>query len=216
LRPSSRTPATHWNPDQAEAPTAGNDDAPVESLAAQELDKLRAVSARTKGKIPLKKILTLLTLAVGFAAPASAQPMTGMAALQYYVGTWSCMAGPIGSPPSTATASYTIDSGVMREWVVVPVQGKMTSPYVLSIATTYDAKNGRYVETFLDNTAGWSVSFAQPWTGNTEQWTDQSTYNGKLGRSQTIRTDQNSFTFTGYPSVSSTQPDFQGTCNRSS
>jgi hypothetical protein len=164
----------------------------------------------------LIKTLALLALAVGFAAPASAQPMTGMAALQYYVGTWSCMAGPIGTPPNTATATFTIDSDVMRQWVVVPAQGKMTSPYVLSIATTYDAKNGRYVETFLDNTAGWSVSFAQPWTGNTELWTDQSTYNGKLGHSQTIRTDQNSFTFTGYPTVTSTQPDFKGTCNRSS
>lgn len=142
--------------------------------------------------------------------------MTGMAAMQYYVGTWSCQAGPIGSPPNTATATFTIDSGVMRQWVLVPAQGKMKSPYVLSIATTYDAKNGRYVEALLDNGANWTVSFAQPWTGNTEQWTDQSSSDGKLGHSQTVRTDQNSFTFTGYPTVTSTTPVFQGTCNRSS
>ena len=164
----------------------------------------------------MRKALILFALVVGLAAPVSAQPMTGMAALQYYVGTWSCMAGPIGSPPSTATATFTIDSGVMREWVAVPAQGKMTSPYALSISTTYDAKNARYVETFLDNGANWTVSTAQPWTGNTEQWTDQSSGDGKLGHSQTVRTDQSSFTFTGYPTVTSTKPVFQGTCNRSS
>jgi hypothetical protein len=198
------------------APRPGNDSAASKGSAAWELGKLWAVPARAKGRTSLRKTIVLLALAVGFTAPASAQSMTGMAALQYYVGTWSCMAGPVGSPPSTATATYTIDSGVMREWVVVPPQGKMTSTYALNIATTYDAKNGRYVETFLDNTSGWSVSFAQPWTGNTEQWTDQSTSTGKLGHGQTIRTDQNSFTFTGYPTVDSTQPDFKGTCKRSS
>jgi hypothetical protein len=164
----------------------------------------------------VRKALILFALVVGLAAPASAQPMTGMAAMQYYVGTWSCQAGPIGSPPSTATATFTIDSGVMRQWVAVPAQGKMTSSYALSIATTYDPKNGRYVETFLDNMGNWTISFAQPWTGNTEQWTDQSSNDGKLGRSQTVRTDQNSFTFTSYPTVTSTKPVFQGTCNRSS
>jgi hypothetical protein len=158
----------------------------------------------------------LFALAVVFAAPAIAQSTGGMAAMQYYVGTWSCQAGPVGSPPSNATATFTIDSGLMREWVVVPPQGKMTAPYVLSIATTYDAKNGRYVQTLTDNLGGWSVSSAMPWTGNTEQWADQSTNDGKLGRAQTVRTDQNSFTFTGYHPPTATKPDFAGTCSRSS
>lgn len=160
--------------------------------------------------------LVLLALAVGFVAPASAQPMTGMAAMQYYVGTWSCTAGPIGSTPVNATATYTVDSGVLREWVVVPPQGKMTTLYAISIATSYDAKAGRYVQTFNDNEGGWSVSTAPPWTGNTEQWTDQATHDGKTGRGQTVRTDQNSFAFTSYPTISATQPDFQGACHRSS
>ena len=162
------------------------------------------------------RTLTLLALVVGLAAPAGAQPMTGMAAMQYYVGTWSCTAGPVGSAPVNATATYTIDSGVMREWVVVPAQGKMTTPYVISIATAYDTKGGRYIETFNDNEGGWSVSTAPPWTGNTEQWTDQATHDGKLGHGQTVRTDQNTFTFSSYPSVTATQADFQGTCHRSS
>lgn len=164
----------------------------------------------------MKRALALAVLAFAFAAPAGAQPATGMAAMQYYVGTWNCVAGPVGSPQSTATATFTIDAGVMREWVFVPAQGKMTTPYALSTATTYDAKNGRYVETFLDNQGAWSISVAKQWTGNTEQWSDQTTADGKLGHAQTIRTDQNNFSFTGYPTPTSTTPNFQGKCTRSS
>ncbi|MGA8535044.1 MAG: hypothetical protein WB615_13130 [Candidatus Tumulicola sp.] len=161
---------------------------------------------------------TFVTLAFGLAvtAPAGAQPVTGIAAMQYYVGTWSCTAGPVGSPPSSATATYTLDSGVVRGWIVVPPQGQMTSPYVITTAASYDTKNGRYVKTQLDSEAAWSVSTAVPWSGNTEQWTDTATNDGKLHRGQTVRTDQNSFTFTAYPAPTATQPDFQGTCTRSS
>jgi hypothetical protein len=164
----------------------------------------------------MRTILALVLLALAFAAPAGAQTATGMAAMQYYVGTWACQAGPTGTPPSTATATFALDSGVLREWVLVPPQGKMTTPYALSIATTYDQKNGRYVETSIDNMAGWSISYAAPWTGNTEQWTDQVTNDNKPGHSQVVRTDQNSFSFAGYPTPTSTQVTFQGTCNRSS
>lgn len=164
----------------------------------------------------MRTVLALIVLALALAAPAAAQPATGMAAMQYYVGTWSCQAGPPGSPPSTATATFTLDSGILRQWVVVPPQGKMTTAYVISFATTYDAKNGRYVETEIDNQGGWSISYATPWTGNTEQWIDQATMDGKPGHGQTVRTDQNSFSFTGYPTTTSMQPDFQGSCNRSS
>ncbi len=163
----------------------------------------------------MKTILTAFFLAIGVAAPAAAQPPAGMAAMQYYVGTWSCVAGNVGQPSVKATATFTMDSGLMREWVVVPAQGKMTKPYVINIATSYDAKNGRYAETQIDNLAGWSVSFAKPWTGNTEHWTDQAN-SGKLGHGQTVRTNQNSFAFMSYPTVTSTKPNFKGTCTRSS
>jgi hypothetical protein len=164
----------------------------------------------------LKTILALFVFAVAVAVPAAAQPPAGMAAMQYYVGTWSCVAGNVGQPTSKATATFAIDSGLMREWVVVPAQGKMTKPYVLEITTSYDAKNGRYVETQLDNLAGWSVSFAKPWTGNTEQWTDHSSSADKLGHGQTVRTNQNSFAFMSYPTLTATQPNFKGSCTRSS
>lgn len=164
----------------------------------------------------MMRALTLLALALGIALPAGAQSMNGMTALQYYVGTWSCTAGPVGSPPSNATATYTMDSGVLREWVIVPPQGSMTTVYAISIAMTYDAKAGHYVQTFNDSDGGWSVSTAPPWTGNTEQWTDQANREGKVRHGQTVRTDQNTFSFTGYPTPTATQPDFQGTCHRSS
>jgi hypothetical protein len=164
----------------------------------------------------LRKTLGAFALALVFATPAAAQATTGTASLQYYVGTWSCQAGSVGQPPSKATATYTLDSGVLREWVDVPAQGKMTKPYMLSIATTYDAKKGRYVQTGLDNMGGWWVSYATPWTGNTEQWADHANSDNKLGHGQTVRTNQNTFSFSDYPTLTATKPNFKGSCTRSS
>jgi hypothetical protein len=109
-----------------------------------------------------------------------------------------------------------MDSGVMHQMVIVPPQGKMTSPYALSVMTVYDAKNGRYVSTSIDTDAAWSISYAKPWSGNAEQWTDQSTSDGKLHNGQTVRTDQNSFVYTSYPVQTPTVADFKATCTRSS
>ena len=55
------------------------------------------------------------------AAPAGAQMMSGtssMSGMQYYVGTWSCMAGSVGQPQSKATATFTMESGLLRQYVV--------------------------------------------------------------------------------------------------
>jgi hypothetical protein len=158
----------------------------------------------------------ILGLAIIVAAPAAAQSATGMGAMQYYVGTWSCSAGMVGQAASTATATYTLDSGVLHAWINVPKQGKMKSVYAFSEATTYDAKNARYVETRLDNLASWGVAYAKPWTGNTETWTDHATSDGKLTRGNTVRVSQNEFTFDNYPSQSATKVDFKGSCHRNS
>jgi hypothetical protein len=163
----------------------------------------------------VKKTLLISLLAAAFAVPANAQSTTGMDALQYYVGTWSCVASPPGQAPVNATTTFVADSGVLRQWVVVPAQGQMKGPYALSATTTYDAKNARYVQTSLDNQSSWDVSTAKPWTGDTEQWTDLST-SGKPGRAQVVRTDANSFTLTGYETPTSPQPNFKVTCKRSS
>jgi hypothetical protein len=144
-----------------------------------------------------------------------AQSMTGMGTLQYYVGTWSCMAGQVGEAPQKASATYTMDSGVLREWVDVPPQGKMKNAYVASAAEAYDAKNHRYIETWLGNDADWSISYAKPWTGKTEVWLDHASSAGKLSRSETVRTDQDHFTFTSYSSTTSMKAFFKGSCTRS-
>jgi hypothetical protein len=147
--------------------------------------------------------------------PAAAQTTSGMDAMQYYVGKWSCQAGTVGQPASNAMATYTLDNGVLRGWVNVPPQGRMTQPFVLNIAIAYDTKKNRYVQTQLDNLGNWTTSFAAPWTGNTEQWADNATADGKLGRSETVRTNQNAFSFSGYSSATLAQPDFKGSCTRS-
>lgn len=159
------------------------------------------------------RFLVLFAFTAAAVAPAGAQTTGGMAAMQYYVGAWACAA--VGEPDSNATQTYAIENGTMRESVVVPPQGKMTSPYQLTIVMAFDSKNDRYVKTRLDNEAGWSVSFAKPFTGNTEEWTDTVTYDGKLGRSQVVRTDQNTFSIAGYSTMSQTNPDFTVICHRS-
>jgi hypothetical protein len=164
----------------------------------------------------LKKSLILSAFAVALAAPAGAQPATGMGAMQYYVGSWSCVAGSPMGPPSTATTNFVAGNGILRQWVSVPMQGKMKGPYAISIAITYDGKKGRFVETTLDSNGAWSIDEAKPWSGNTEFWTDSSTSDGKLGRSQIVRTDKNNFVLTAYATPTSAKPNFKVTCKRSS
>lgn len=155
---------------------------------------------------------------IAAAAPAGAQMTTGMATMpgmQYYVGTWSCMAGNVGQPQSKATATFTMDSGLLRQYVVVPPQGKMKNTYTLEIVTSFDAKKHRYVQTGLGNDANWWVDAAKPWTGNTETWMDLSNATGKLGRSVTVRTNQNMYAFMAYASPTSMKIVFKGSCTRS-
>lgn len=163
----------------------------------------------------MKRALALCAFAVAFAAPAGAQPATGMAAMQYYVGTWSCTGGPVGPPSQKATVTYNLDAGVMRQWVDVPPQGKMKTPFAVSSATTYDAKKGRYVSAALDTSSAWGVSVAKPWTSSTERWTDIATNDGKLGHGILVRTDENDFTYTGYPTMTGTKPNFKVACKKS-
>jgi hypothetical protein len=174
-----------------------------------------------KGRDSLKKTLGFVLFAALLAAPAGAQMMSaqsspGAGALQYYVGTWSCEAGTVGKPMQKATATYTLDSGVLRSWIVVPPTGKMKTEYAVQLTSSYDAKNKRYVQAQLDNQGNWSLDYATPWTGNTEKWVDHATSTPPLGHSTTVRTDQNHFSFESYPTMTSTKAVFKGTCTRSS
>ena len=160
----------------------------------------------------MKRFSLLLLLAAALTAPAGAAG-GGMDAMKYYVGSWTCMAGSTNQKPVSATVEYTLNDGVLRQWVLVPAQGKMKTPYGLSVAYSWDAKNGRYVSAQADNEGAWSVAYAKPWTGNTEDWIDHAN-SGKLTHNSTVRDSQSTFHFMGYPSTTSMTANFKGTCKR--
>ena len=121
---------------------------------------------RSLGGSSMREFSGLFLFAAILIAPIGARSETGMASMQYYVGTWTCTGGEIGEAATTATLTYTLDDGVLRQWVNVPVQGKMKKPYVLNSTTTYDVKNSRYVQAGLDSNAAWWISYAKPWSGD--------------------------------------------------
>jgi hypothetical protein len=163
----------------------------------------------------MQKVLAAIAFLAATLAPNAAPSATGMAAMQYYVGNWTCIGGDVGQKPVNATLTYTLDDGVLREWIYVAAQGKMKSPYAQNSTTTYDSKNGRFVQVNLSNEVAWSVVYAKPWAGNVELWTDHETSSGKLERGETTRNSQGSFTYLGYPTVTATKPNFRATCRRS-
>lgn len=163
----------------------------------------------------MRSVFGFCVLAAIVAVPIGAQSAAGMGAMQYYVGTWTCSGGPIGQKPVNATVTYTLDDNVMRQWVTIAPQGRMTKPYVLNSTTTWDAKNRRYAQAGLDSDAEWWISYAKPFSGHVEEWTEHSKSSGKLGKSTTTRTSDAAFTFASYPSTSAAKPDFRVSCHRS-
>lgn len=161
----------------------------------------------------MKQILVVIILALVASGQAGAQQAGGMSAMGYYVGTWTCVGGPAGAPSTTATVTDVMNGGVLNANVSIPVQPGMNAPYWASLATSYDGKS-RYIQTFLDSSGTWSVSYAPPWTGNTEQWTDLTTSDGKLGHGEAVRTDNGHYTYTGYGTPTGTTPNFKIVCQR--
>lgn len=170
--------------------------------------------ARIEMRHALHKTLVFFVFVLIAAGQANVGAAPGAAALRYYVGTWSCRAGVIGQPAVRSTVTYTFDSGLLHEWVDVPPQGKMTKPYLNSIAISYDSEKGHYVQTGTDNDGFWWISFAEPWTGNTERWKNYASSDNRIRRYQWVRTNQNTYSFIEYPSPAATKPDFKGTCSR--
>jgi hypothetical protein len=157
----------------------------------------------------------LIGLAVISCVAAKAQAATGMAAMQYYVGTWSCLTGSVGRTTYKTVEIYTIESGIMREVYLTPVQGSMKKPYALNLLTAYDSKNERYVAAYLDDGGDWTIADITL-NGNVEQWAYRFDNTGKItGRGTVIRSDHNHFTFTSYPTLAATKPDFKEVCERS-
>jgi hypothetical protein len=145
---------------------------------------------------------------------AAAQPAGGMAAMQYFVGTWACKATPVGAPALDVSVKFVMDSGILREWDEMRIPGT-AAPYTISKSISYDAKNGRWVQVQAESDGAWIVSYLKPWAGNTEEWLDEAASDGKLGRNETIRTGANEFGFKGYANPSDTRANVEGTCMRS-
>jgi hypothetical protein len=163
----------------------------------------------------VKSLLAICILVAVSSAPAFSQTSAGGDALNYYVGTWTCVGGPTDTPAVKATITAAINEGLLTQHVSVPVQAGMTSAFSQTFTMAYSPITKTYNQVEIDGFGGWGVSKANPWTGNTEEWTDVATATGKLGRGQTVRTDQNHFTTVGYASATATAPNFKATCERS-
>jgi hypothetical protein len=101
----------------------------------------------------------LLLVCVG---PAEAQTPSGMSAMHYFVDTWTCAAGTVKNPTLYKIAiTFEADSEIMREWDAVQIPGQ-TAPYSISKSIVWDAKNGRWVQTQVDNMGQWRVSYLKP------------------------------------------------------
>jgi hypothetical protein len=135
-----------------------------------------------------------------------------MATMQYYVGTWTCVGGEIGKKPSTAAVRYWLDDTVLRQWVSIPPQGTMKA-YELNATTTWDAKNGRYVQVALDSTAVWWVTYGKV-SGATETWTDHMNSTGKLGQGEISRTNAGTFSFASFDTIGAAKPNFRVICKK--
>ncbi|HEY6449530.1 MAG TPA: hypothetical protein VIX60_02495 [Candidatus Cybelea sp.] len=120
-----------------------------------------------------------------------------MAAMHHYVGTWTCTGCEIEQPSEKATVTFTLDSGLLREWIVLPPQGRMKNPYSISAAFSYDSKNDRFSQAGPHNVSESWVSYAKPWNGDTEEWTDHQNSAGKLGRSQIACTGHDTYLYPG-------------------
>jgi hypothetical protein len=154
-----------------------------------------------------------LALAVQTGVQSTAQGAEpGMQAMQYYVGLWTCTGGAIGKP-TAGTFEYRMDGAKLLVTVAVPVQGTPSRAW-LGVETKYDAAKGVFVSTAFDN-GGWDESYAKPWTGNTEEWLDHSTADGKLGRSRVVRVSQSEYTRTGYTTVTGSTLSYKLKCTRS-
>lgn len=159
-------------------------------------------------------IAAFVLCAVALAFHSTAQSATGMSAMQYYVGSWTCTGGAPGKTPVHATLTFTLDNGLLREWVVVPVQTGQKTPYDGGELRTYDATHHRYAAVSMNNDGSWGVTYVTL-NGNIETGIDHVTQDGKLGRGVTNRVSNTTFTYTGYPTLTSAKADFKASCHRS-
>jgi hypothetical protein len=158
----------------------------------------------------MKPLCLALILAAGTAEPQAADPL---AALQSYVGTWSCIERKAGNPPLSSRFTFAMESNLLRQWIARPKQGSMRAPYVVNSTYAYDAAHRRYVQTEMDNDAAWYVSVAEPWVGNTIHWVDLAT-STQPSRWEMTRVDDATFTIASFSQLADQAPSYTATCKR--
>jgi hypothetical protein len=146
------------------------------------------------------------SLALTFTLPA--RSATGMAAMQYKVGTWSCTGGTIGKQPFHFTVTYTRNGDFLQIWFRWPKGSVETG------SLTYDSKKHRYVRADVVSDGSWFVAYATV-NGNTETSVDQANNEGTLGRLVTVRNSNTTVTSTGYDAVSGGKAFIRATCHKS-
>ena len=153
-------------------------------------------------------------LALLLSAPTiKAQAVNPMDALQFYVGSWSCLERKASDPPLSSTFTFAMESNLMRQWIVRPKQGSMQAPYVVNSTFAYDATRRRYVQTEMNNDGTWYVSVAEPWQGNTIRWVDLAT-STKLSRWEMTRINDTNFTVESFAKVSDKTANYTASCKR--
>jgi hypothetical protein len=152
----------------------------------------------------------LLLLAAISGRAEAADPM---GALQFFVGTWSCIEHPPNKPSLSSTFTFVMESGLLRQWIVRPKQGSMRAPYVVNSTFAYDSTHRRYVQTEMDNEAAWWVSAADSWQGDTLHWVDLST-STTLSRWEMTRVDPATFTIRSFSRRDDPAPNYTASCKR--
>jgi hypothetical protein len=152
-------------------------------------------------------VFVLIAASLTLTATLPARPATGMEAMQFYVGTWSCVWGVVGKEPYHFTSTYTMSDGILRNWVAA-------KGYAQSGSIAYDSKNHRYINSAVANDGTWYVAYATI-SGGTESSVDHVTSDGELGRLIIVRTSGTSFAATGYSAVSGGKVVIKATCRKS-
>jgi len=160
----------------------------------------------------LLAVMYAAVLAITVAPVHSATP-DRMAPLGFYVGTWSCVDGPIGRGTHKGTWTFEMRSGVMFESIIIPKQRDVPYPSVTNATFAFDQKNNRYVETEMDNTAAWYVSVAKPDWKNVISWKDIASWT-QLSHWDMARLDLNHFMVVAYPTATAIRPNYKGVCKR--
>jgi hypothetical protein len=162
-----------------------------------------------KGGIFMKNAAALALIAASLTLTVTlpARSATGMEAMQYYVGTWSCTGSTVGKQPFHFSLRYAMNGGILRSWL-------SANGYVQSGSLTYDSKNHRYINAAVASDGTWFVAYATI-SGTAESSIDHVTSEGKLGRLIIVRTSNTRFASTGYPAVSDGKAFFKATCRKS-